>query len=68
MSYVWAVINFFNNLMNAIGMLKDAIAAYFEKRRIEKNQERDAAIDKQKNATTEEEFDSQQDKIVDKQP
>lgn len=39
-----------------------------EKDRIERDQARDKAVDKQKNAQTEEEFDSSQGKIVKNKP
>lgn len=68
MGYVWAVITFFNNLMTALKAIKDAIAAAHEKKRQDRKQARDAAVDELSKAKTKEEFERAQDAINDNLP
>jgi uncharacterized protein HemY len=67
-SAVWAVITLLNNLFAAFGAILAAVKVWQEKRKEEKRQARDKAIEDAKNAKTEGEFDDAQSRIVDGTP
>lgn len=68
MGYFWALITFFNNLIDVFKELLNQFYLWKERKRLDREAKREAAVDCQKNAKTEEEFDKCQTDIVNNPP